>query len=78
MAFYFFKLKEARMAQTLKDQIFEKKNLNSNTQNDDRIRRELAEIEDILAAQRIKNYNCKKCHKNYHKSVLNIEKPVKN
>ena len=66
------------MAQTLKDQIFEKRNLNSNTQNDERIRRELAEIEDILAAQRIKNYNCNKCHKNYPKSVLNIEKPAKN
>jgi len=76
------KLKEARMAQSLKDQMFEKRSFNMNSQNDDRIRKELAEIEDILAAQKINNYNCNKCHKNYPKSVLNLckdqKKPLKN
>lgn len=64
-------MKETRTAQNLKDQIFEKKSFNLNSHNDEKIKRELAEIEDILAAQKIKNYNCMKCHKVYPKTVLN-------
>lgn len=69
--FYDKKLKEARLAQNLKDQINEKRNIQANSQNDEKIKRELAEIEDLLAAQRVKAYNCKKCHKTYPKVLLN-------
>lgn len=60
------------MAQSLKDQIFAKQSFAKNNQQDEKVRRDLAEIEDLLAAQKIKNYNCMKCHKNLPKSVLNV------
>ena len=64
-------MKEARIAKSLKDQMDEKKNFNMNSQNDERLKNKLQEIEDILAAQKLKIYNCNKCHKTYPKTLLN-------
>ena len=64
-------MKEAQISNSLKDQISNRRNLEMNSQNDEILKRRLAEIEDVLAAQKIHNYNCKKCHKNYPKAVLN-------
>lgn len=64
-------MKEARLAKNLQDQISDKKNNHLNLQNSEKVKRELAAIEDLLAAQKVKSYNCKKCHKEYPKSLLN-------
>lgn len=64
-------MKEARLAKNLQDQISDKRNNHFNLRSSEKIQRELAEIEDLLAAQKVKNYNCKKCHKQYPKSLLN-------
>ena len=46
-------MKEAQISNSLKDQISNRRNLEMNSQNDEILKRRLAEIEDVLAAQKI-------------------------